>query len=304
MTPDPAGLAALNADLAAAFGPGRVVAQRVLQVSERAVVAEAVSGPETVVVKQFLGADRAETIARMQAEHDAIGPHMAAGRFRLAVWQAVSAPHGLAVLHKAPGQRLDVVLARAGAVERAAILALVGGWLAAFTVPRRHLAPMNLHSVIRRRKGAAPADLSPGDSALTGAALSRLRGLARDLTGVALVQSGIHGDLTPYNLTLAAAPDGIDVWAFDLQATRNRPVALDAAHFLVIAGLRLPLAKPGPLQGGLPQADRDALLAACPDAQGAVLDFFVGDRLLRALHEASVPARAEAARHALQGWLA
>lgn len=304
MTAYAAGLAALNVDLAAAFGPGRVVATRMLQVSDRAVVADAVSGDAAVVVKQFLGADRAETIVRMQAEHDAICPHLAAGRFRLAVWQAVSVPHGLAVLHKAPGQRLDAVLARAAAPERAVILGLVGGWLAAFTAPRRHMAPMNLHSVIRRRKDAAPADLGPGDSALTGAALSRLRGLARDLTGEALVQSGIHGDLTPYNLTLAAATDGIDVWAFDLQATRTRPVALDAAHFLVIAGLRLPLASPGPLQRGLPQADRDALLAACPDAGGAVLDFLVGDRLLRALHEASQPARAEAARHGLQSWLA
>ena len=296
-------LADLNADLADAFGPGRVRAQGWLQISGRALVADAVSDGQPVVVKQFLGPTRSETIQRLQTEHDAIGPHMAAGPYRLAVWRNLSPHHGLAVLHKAPGQRMDSVLARTKAAERRVILGLVGGWLAAFAAPRRHLAPINLHALIRARKQAMALALTPADGDLAGASLSRLRGLARDLTGMDLVQSGIHADLTPDNLTLAATRSGVEVWAFDLQDTRMRPVALDAAHFLVIAGLRLP-PLPAPLTGGLPQADRAALVAACPDADGPVLEFFIGDRLLRALHEASTADRAAAARSALQAWLA
>lgn len=298
-----ADISALNADLALAFGPGAVVAHRWLQTSDRALVADAVADGVPVVVKQFLGPDRSAVIETLRAEHDAIGPHLAKGRFRLAVWQRLSAPHGVAVLARAPGQRLDALLAQAGAPERAVILGLVGGWLSAFTAPRRHLAPMNLHAAIRRRKEAANPDLPPADRDLTGAALSRMRAMARDLAGQDLVQSGIHADFTPYNLTLTSTPGGLELWGFDLQTTRKRPVALDAASFLVIAGLRLAPVGAVPLTGGLPQPDRAALLATCPDAGGAVLEFFLGDRLLRALHDAARPAHTAAARTALQGWL-
>lgn len=296
---------ALNADLAAAFGPGQVVAGAVLQSSPRALVAEARDGAEPVVVKQYRSPDPAAAIERLRIEHAEIGPHLAAGPFRLAQWRRLDAPRGLAVLTRAPGRRVDAVLAEATARERLAILGLVGGWLAAFARPRRHVAPFALHPVIRRRKDAA-ADLPqrPKDRDLTGAVMAGLRALARALDREALEQTQIHADLTPYNLNLAVGPDGRpEVWGFDLQSSRRRPVAQDAATFLVVAGLRLPADRTAP-PGALPDADRAALLATCPEAGGAVLDFYTGDRLLRGLHEASTPARATAARAALQGWLA
>jgi hypothetical protein len=296
----PAELAALSAALAAAFGPGQVKAQTLLQRSDRAQVARGVMGGQPVIIKQFTGPDPAATIAALQAEHAVIAPHLATGRFRLATALRLDAARGLAVLPHAPGDRLDGVLARATPTERAAVIAQAGGWLAAFTAPRRHLAPMNLHTVLRRRKDAmAASPPHPADQPLTGTAFARLRTLARDLAGADLVQSGIHADFTPYNLHLS----GVELWGFDLQGTRIRPVALDVASFLVLAGLRLPPTDPGPLAHGLPLADAQAFLAACPDAGGPVLDFFLGDRLLRALHEATTPARATAARTALQGWL-
>ena len=298
-------ISALNADLAAAFGPGQVVAHRVLQSSSRALVAEATDGGEPVVVKQFRTDDPATTIERLREEHAAIGPHLGQGPFRLAHWRRLDAPLGLAALTQAPGRRMDAILAEATAPERSVILGLVGGWLAAFARPRRHVAPFPLHPVIRRRKeAAADRPLRPRDRELTGATIAALRALARTLDGTPLEQSHIHADLTPYNLNLAVGADGRpEVWAYDLQSARRRPVALDAATFLVTAGLRQP-SDPGALPGPLPDADRAALLAACPEAGGAVLDFFTGDRLLRALHEASTPARAKAARTALHGWLA
>jgi hypothetical protein len=297
-------IAALNGDLAAAFGAGQVVAHRVLQSSPRALVAEATDGGETVVVKQFRTDDPVTTIERLRDEHAAIGPHLGDGPFRLAHWRRLDAPRGLAVLTHAPGRRMDALLPGAPAGERAVILGLAGGWLAAFARPRRYLAPFPLHPVIRRRKdAAADRPLRPRDRDLTGATLAALRALARALDGTPLEQGNIHADLTPYNLTLAVGSDGqVQVWAFDLQSSRRRPVALDAATFLVTAGLRLP-PDPHAAPGPLPDADRAALLAACPEAGGAVLDFFTGDRLLRGLHEAGTPARAAAARAALQGWL-
>jgi hypothetical protein len=297
-------IAALNADLAAAFGAGQVVAHGVLQSSPRALVAEATDGGEPVVVKLFRTDDPVTTIERLRAEHAAIGPHLGQGAFRLAHWRRLDAPRGLAVLTRAPGRRMDAVLAGATAPERALILRLVGSWLAAFARPRRHLAPFPLHPVIRRRKeAAADLPLRPKDRDLTGAAMAALRSLARSLDGTPLEQSHIHADLTPYNLHLAVGADGRpEVWAFDLQSARRRPLALDAATFLVTAGLRIPPAPGAP--GPLPDADRAALLATCPEAGGAALDFYTGDRLLRGLHEASSPARAAAARAALHGWLA
>lgn len=304
MIPDPE-ITALNADLAAAFGARQVVAHGVLQSSPRALVAEARDGAEPVVVKQYRGPDPATAIDRLRAEHAEIGPHLAQGAFRLALWRRLDAPRGLAVLTRAPGRRMDSVLAEATPGERAVILGLVGGWLAAFARPRRHVAPFALHPVIRRRKDAA-ADLPmrPRDRDLTGAVLAGLRSLARRLDREPLEQSHVHADLTPYNLNLAVGALGTpEVWAFDLQSARRRPVALDAATFLVIAGLRLPPDRAAP-PGPLPESDRAALLATCPEAGGEALDFFIGDRLLRGLHEASTPARAAAARAALQGWLA
>lgn len=297
-------IAALNADLSAAFGPGQVVARRVLQSSPRALVAEATDGTEPVVVKQFRTDDPVTTIERLRAEHAAIGPHLAQGPWRLAHWRRLDTPRGLAVLTRAPGRRMDSVLAEATAPERALILRLVGGWLSAFARPRRHLAPFPLHPVIRRRKeAAADLPLRPRDRDLTGATIAAMRGLARALDGTPLEQAHVHADLTPYNLNLAVGADGRpEVWAFDQQSARRRPLALDAATFLVTAGLRIP---PGPgAAGPLPESDRAALLATCPEAGGAVLDFYTADRLLRGLHEASTPARAAAARAALHGWLA
>jgi hypothetical protein len=298
-------ITALNADLSAAFGPGQVVARRVLQSSSRALVAEAEDGGETVVVKQFRTDNPATSIERLREEHAAIGPHLGQGPFRLAHWRRLDAPLGLVVLTHAPGRRMDAVLAGATAGERALIFGLVGGWLAAFARPRRHVAPFPLHPVIRRRKeAAADLPLRPKDRDLTGAAIAALRTLARALDGEPLEQAHIHADLTPYNLNLAIGGDGRpEVWAYDLQSARRRPVALDAATFLVTAGLRLP-SDPAAAPGALPDADRAALLAPCPEAGGPALDFFTGDRLLRGLHEASTPARANAARAALHGWLA
>lgn len=297
-------ITALNADLSAAFGPGQVVAHAVLQSSPRALVAEATDGAEPVVVKQFRSDDPAISIEQLRAEHAAIGPHLGQGLFRLAHWRRLDATRGLAVLTQAPGRRMDAVLAGASGGERGVILGLVGGWLAAFARPRRHLAPFPLHPVIRRRKeAAADLPLRPRDRDLTGATIAAMRALARTLDGTPLEQSHIHADLTPYNLNLAVGADGRpEVWAFDLQSARRRPLALDAATFLVTAGLRIP---PGPgTPGPLPESDRAALLATCPEAGGAVLDFYTGDRLLRGLHEASTPARAASARAALHGWLA
>jgi aminoglycoside/choline kinase family phosphotransferase len=298
-------ITALNAELSAAFGPGQVVARRVLQSSPRALVAEAADGAERVVVKQFHTNDPVTTIERLREEHAAIGPHLAQGPFRLAHWRRLDAPRGLAVLTHAPGQRMDGVLAEATAPERAGILGLVGGWLAAFARPRRHVAPFALHPVIRRRKeAAADLPLRPKDRTLTANTMAALRSIARALHGAPLEQTHVHADLAPYNLHLAVGSDGHpEVWAYDLQSARRRPLALDAATFLVTAGLRQPPA-PGAPPGPLPDADRIALLAACPEAGGAALDFYTGDRLLHALHEASSPARATAARAALHGWLA
>lgn len=298
-------LAALNDALDAAFGPGHIVAGRVLQRSVQAIVAEAMDAEAPVIVKRFLGPDAASRTDRLREAHDSIAPHMASGPFRLAELLRVAPHHGLAVMAPAPGQRMDTVLAQADAAERRAVVDLAGGWLGAFAAPRLRRGLVNLHPFIRRRKDHQPPDLNPADRALTGEVLAGLRLAARSLAYAPIAQSGVHGDLTPYNLHLVpASDDGIDVWGFDLQPVRIRPVAQDAAQFLVVAGLRLPPDGHGPRRDGLPSADVAQMLKACPEVSDPVLRFFIGDRLLRALHDAAPhPDRAAAARTALRHWL-
>lgn len=296
-------LTILNAALDMAFGPGQVVADRVLQRSPQALVGAGLSAGQPVIVKQFLGPDAAQAAARLAEAHGAVAPHMASGPFRLAPLLHVAPDLGLAVLGQAPGQRMDAVLGRAGPAERGAVLHLAGGWLAAFAAPRLHRGRSNLHAVIRRRKEHQPPALPEPDRALTGRVLAALRDLARALAERPLALSGVHGDLTPYNLHIATAGDGLAIWGFDLQPPRLRPVAQDAAQFLVVAGLRLP-PEPGPLRDGLPASDADQFLSACPGLDRPALRFFIADRLLRALHDAMPgSARALAARQALAHWL-
>jgi len=298
-------LAALNAALDAAFGQGRIVAGRVLQHSGQAIVAEAMDADTPVIVKRFLGPDADIRADRLREAHDSIAPHMASGAFRVAELLRVAPRHGLAVMAPAPGQRMDQVLAQVDAKERQAAVDLAGGWLSAFAAPRLRRGLVNLHPFIRRRKEHQPPDLNPADRALTGEVLAGLRLAARSLAYGPIAQSGVHGDLTPFNLHLGPAQDGgVEVWGFDLQPVRIRPIAQDAAQFLVVAGLRLPPADPVPRRHGLPLADVAQMLKACPDLADPVLRFFIGDRLLRALHDAAPhPDRATAARTALRHWL-
>lgn len=293
-------LGPLNAALARAFGEGQVVADRVLQRSAFAVVAAARDGGTPVIVKQFLGPEAASMATRLREAHEGIGDAMATGPFRLAALLRLAPPQGLAVLEQAPGQRMDAVLARAGPTERPAILRMAGGWLAAFTAPRLRHEVVNLHPFIRRRKEHQPPGLPADDRALTGEVLAAMRAIARDLA-TPLAQSGVHGDLTPFNLNLAATDQGVEIWGFDLHPPRIRPVAQDAAQFLTVAGLRTP-PPPGPLRHGLPAADLDHFLSACPAVAAPDLRFFLGDRLLRALHDGgpSAPRAATALRHWLE----
>ncbi len=295
-------LARLNAALEVAFGARQVLAERVLQRSGLALVAAARDGGTPVIVKQFLGPAAATAAIRLREAHEGVAPAMATGPFRLAALLRVAPPQGLAVLEQAPGQRVDAVLAQAGVVERSAILHRAGGWLAAFAAPRLRHEAVNLHPFIRRRKEHQPPGLAAPDRALTGEVLAAMRGIARDLAATPLAQSGVHGDLTPFNLHLAPTDSGVEIWGFDLQPPRLRPVAQDAAQFLAVAGLRTP-PPPGPLRHGLPAADLDHFLAACPAVADPDLRFFLGDRLLRALHDAgpSAPRAAAALHHWLEG---
>lgn len=284
-------LARLNADLALAFGAGIVRADTLLKTGPDSLVARGRDGGEAVIVKQFLATDAAALVAGIASDQ---AGRMAAGPLRLARWRRVAG--GLVVQDLAPGIALAEQLDGPG---RAGALELAGRWLAAFGADSRIEAPFNLHRIVRRRKEFTPPDLPAADQALTGAALAGMRALARDLDGVALAQAVVHGDLSPWNLHLAPGPE---LWGFDPRPARRRPVALDAAHLLVLAGLRWPCS--GPRRDGLPTADRAALLAGCPAAGGQVLRFFIGDRLLRSLAEwRATPGRIATGRAALTHWL-
>lgn len=294
-------LGALNATLAQAFGPGRVIAKMRLQDSPRALVALASDKGERVVVKWFKG-ERGPTIAeRLRSEHDRIGPILAQGRFRLAAYRAVSAAHGLAVLTWAPGQRLDHAL-HAAPEHRAGAMALAGGWLAAYAAPACRAASFNLHARIRKRKESA-TDMSPEDAALLGEAMRAMRAIARDHAGIPLLQAATHGDFAPHNLHLVDEPPQGVLWGFDVQQTRVLPVSADAGRFLALISLRLgPI--PGPRRNGLPVADLDAFLPAARLDDTPDLAFFIADQLIRTLIEKRGDASLLAsARSLLRDWL-
>lgn len=293
-------LAALNADLAAAFGDRRIRASTILQESPRALVALAQDGAEPVVVKQFRGDAGPVMVERLRAEHDRIGPHMAGAPFRLATYRDLAPDRGLAVLAHAPGQRVDHALHQVPA-RRAAVLALAGGWLAAYCAPGWQDGSANLHARIRKRKETA-GSLPPEDAALTGRAFAVMRALARGLAGQPLGLAISHADFAPHNLHLTDGPAPV-LWGFDVQQTRVLPVAVDAARFLTLIALRLGPGD-GPRRHGLPQADLSAFLGGMGRDALPGLPFFVADHLIRGLIEKRHdPAFLAAARAILIRWL-
>lgn len=293
-------LDALNADLAAAFGKGRIRATAILQESPRALVALAQDGALPVVVKQFRGERGPEMVRRLRTEHARVGPHLAAAPFRLASMRDLAPDRGLAVLTHAPGRRLDHAL-QAAPARRVEGLALAGGWLAAYCAAGPEEGTINLHLRIRKRKQAT-GTMPPEDAALVGRAFAAMRGLARALTGLPLGLAASHGDYAPHNLHLTdgSAPD---LWGFDVQQTRVLPVAEDAARFLVLVAQRL-AALEGPRRHGLPQADLAAFFGGMRQPEPPGLSFFIGDHLIRILGERRhSPAHLAAARGILTHWL-
>jgi len=294
-------LAALNAALAEGFGPGRMRATAVLQDSPRALVAAGQDAGDAVVVKWFKGERGPVMIQRLQAAHDRIGPVLARPPLLLARYRDLSPDHGLAVLTRAPGLRIDHAL-RETPHRRADVLALAGRWLAACAAPGRQDGVWNLHARIRKRKESA-GPLPPDDAALLGRAMAAMRALARDLAGTPLKLAAAHGDFAPHNLHLADTPIGSELWGFDVQDTRVQPLAADSGRFLALISLRLgPVA--GPRRHGLPMADLDAFAGAADLAETPDLPFFVADQLIRSLIEKRHdPAHLAAARALLLEWL-
>ncbi len=298
---------ALARDLTAAFGREAPQGLSLIKDGPQARVAAATWQGEPVILKQFHTPDPAGFMAGMSAEHDrlrALFPH---GALRAGLMRAQSAPHAIAVLEKAPGERLDAVLDHADADQRATLVAQAGAWLGRALGEERDTGTFFPRFWIERLEAEITAAPLPApDRDLTLRAHRGLRRLGRALRHGPVPRGPIHADFAPHNIFHDAASGTL--WVFDIQKTTHMPLGLDIARLLV--GLSVQMQRQHPdcaLQAGVLAADRRALLAAQglehPLEALPFVDFFLGHRLIKALIDKHAHPDAPIFRRSLENWL-
>ncbi len=293
-------------DLASAFGPDAPQGLRMIKDSPQARVAEARWRGDPVIVKQLHTPDPRGAIAAMEAEHDrlrALFPH---GGLDAGLLRATSAPHGIAILQRVPGQRLDAVLDHCGAASRAVLVTKAGAWLARSMAGARETGAFFPRFWVGRLKTeSAEAQLEAPDRALVTEALRALRGLGRSLRKGPVPRGPIHADFGLHNIFWDE--DSGTLAAFDIQKTTMLPLGLDLARLLVALSAQMQRQYPAcALKAGILAADRDALMNL-PDlahdaSEARFLDFFLGHRMIKALIDKHAHPHAPIYRRSLESW--
>ena len=298
---------ALHRDLTAAFGADAPHSLTLIKNGPQARVAAATWQGEPVILKQFHTPHPVGFMAEMAAEHDRLRMLFPHGALRAGLMRAHSAPYAIAVLEKAPGERLDAVLDHADADRREALVAQAGAWLGRALGDGRDTGTFFPRFWVDRLEAEiTAAPLPASDRDLTLSAHRGLRRLGRALRHGPVPRGPIHADFAPHNIFHDAASGTL--WVFDIQKTTHMPLGLDIARLLV--GLSVQMQRQHPdctLRAGVLATDRRALLAAPgldhPPEALAFVDFFLGHRLIKALIDKHAHPDAPIFRRAVENWL-
>lgn len=267
----------VQALLAARFGADVAQIDEVVKSGGDSVVMAGQFGQAPAIFKQFLTADAAEIITRMQAELRVLNTHLDSGPYRANAVLAALPKAGLVVLTRAPGQRVSLIL-KSDRPDRQPVLRLCAGWLARVAPLRsepRKLGPKRL------ARQFADLDLSgmlAEDRALITRVMQATQDFGQQIQGMQAVHAVAHGDFAPVNMV----SDGRAVWAVDIQGATWFPLARIVARFLVAKDLYSDRA--APRDWGL---DADDLYDFAPQnvlppaELTTTLPYFIGQQLVR-----------------------
>lgn len=248
-----------------------------------------------VVVKRMIGPEADLRAGDQADELKTQYPHMAEGDFRVPEPIVTLPGHGLVVMERAGGQRLDHAI-RATPADRWHLIRQAGQWLAKYTSVRRVEDAFGGGYWIKvRRRFMSQMPQGPDRDRI--ARLVAVMEAERNRIGPRpITRARSHGDFCTINLMV----DGDTMWGVDIQNSHWLALAKDLARFLVFLEITLPNgAGDGPC--GLAAEDVEALV----DTDGLIrsgearllLQYFVASELAGRLeHEQAHPEVLENAR--------
>ncbi|MBA83408.1 phosphotransferase [Thalassobius sp. S69A] len=267
----------VQAALTARFGAGAEVAQVLKLGTDSAVFAGVFQGQDAVF-KQFFTPDAAQILARMSEELLYLDGALGQGAYRVNRLLTTLPEAGLAVLEKAPGQRLSKLIKSDDPDARGRSIALAANWLATVAPLRAQQKRLGGTRMARQLEGLNLEALPPEDRQLSLALLAALKRFGKRIRGGDLTHTVAHGDFAPVNMM----SDGQTIWAVDIQGGARFPLARIMARFLVAKDLYAH--RQVPRKWGLDADDlhvfTDAQILPMPELQSA-LPYFVGQQFLR-----------------------
>lgn len=280
---------------------------RVIKDGPTSRVAEGHWQGRAVIIKQFHTPTPEPFIADMTREHrrlSALFPHYG---LNVALMCAHSAAHGIALLDKAPGLRLDAVLDHAAPDERRALVTLAGEWLVHSLGGARdhgHFRPRFWLDRLEQESRACA--LTAPDRDLVTYALAILGGIGHPLRKGPVPRGLIHADFAPHNIFWDAVSGELSV--FDIQKTTQMPLGLDIARLLVGLSVQAQHQTQNcALERGVLPEDYTALLAVPglhhSSSELPFVDFFLGHRLIKAMIDRHDHPNAPLIRRSLSNWL-
>lgn len=275
--------------------------QSVLKADWRADIFLADLNGTKTVLKWYKGKSPPRQVDRAAAELEQLRPYMSQGPLQvnlpLKTWPEV----GLIALSFAPGRQLNELLLDADRARRDALFGQAAQWAALYGHGRRQDGHIKPRFWIKKMSQLDCSGLEPDQEGRTQALIRKMRGLMPKVIGARWPRGQVHGDLIGTNLMV----DGDVMTGVDVNGAPMRPLAAEAAHFLVWQALWPPV--PADKDQFLDQmrADRRAFLAYHPAVEDdAILRFFTLQQLcVRQVGYAKDPVRSDALRWAIAEYL-
>lgn len=244
----------------------------VLKADPRADVFKADLAGDAVVIKRYKGAAAADQVRDAAQELQQLAGHMAFGPNLAVQARGIWPEPGLIALSFVTGTTLTDALSGADRTARDALLRRAGNWASHYSTGRRQDAEIAPRFWIKKAAALDRAALTLAQRETWRALMAALRAAAPALRAQDLPRGAVHGDLIGANLMV----DGERCVGVDINGTLIRPLAWEAAHFLIWHALRPPFARGQAAYLDQFRSDRRAFLsghAAIED--DAALHFFL-----------------------------
>jgi len=233
---------------------------------------------EKVVIKRFFKATADETVRKLKSELDYLEVLFSGGDCQANKCLMAWPDHGIVMLSFAPGQRLGDIIAGVTGDERRKLLNHSGRWLAGYTAPRRHEGSFSPNFWVKRiLKKNLSGITDPADLTLLRRLVHSMEAQGKKIRGCPVVHAATHSDFVGIN---AHYSEGV-IYGVDIQGETWRPMAKDAARFLVWLQIHDD-GRPSARRAGISQDDWDGFLSSgviSEREQETTMPFLVGEQL-------------------------